>query len=148
MGFTERLLTTVMSTFENLYIQPQIITNLLTTSTVVLFLVVLAIIRAIQHYRYLRSLPEGPWGVPVLGSLAKFTKPFHLQMYEFSRQFGSFVSVRMGSQLIVCLNDAKTIRKVFSRSEFTARPKSALDCIVEGFGKSMFTPFSYLKSIY
>lgn len=110
-----------------------------------LFLLSLVLVLVLQHVLYLRTLPPGPWGLPVLGSLANFKKAFHLQMFEFAQQFGALVSVKMGSQLIVTINDVKLLKKIFARSEFTARPKSALDSIVEGYGKlnSSFKAFPF-----
>ena len=136
MGITERLISLVTSTdISSMMIKPSAVLSMITPSVVIIFLCILCIIRGLQHYRYLTKLPPGPWGIPIMGSLTKFTKPFHLQMLEFSKQFGDMISVKMGSQLIVCINDIKTLKKIFSSSEFTARPKSALDCIVQGYGK-------------
>ena len=148
MGFTDRLLSFVIGKSAEAMSQltGTQVTQTLTSSTFILFVTAfLTLVYIRRQMAYLSRLPPGPNGVPVLGSLAKFTKPFHLQMAEFGRQFaakaGGLFSVRMGSQLIVCINDPKMLKKVFARSEFTARPKSALDSIVEGYGKSNHLTF-------
>lgn len=98
------------------------------------FLLCLLVVYSVQYALYVRSLPPGPNGIPVFGSLFQLDKLFHLKMLDYAGQYGRLVSVRLGSQLLVLVNDEKLLKKMFGRSEFTARPKSALDCIVEGYG--------------
>ena len=121
MGVTERLVHTCLEQCSQ--------------ASLAMFLVVLSVIYMVKQTRYLSTLPPGPWGLPILGSLSKIKKPFHLQMHEFALTYGRLMSVKMGSQLVVVINEAKTLKQVLCRAEFTARPKSALDSIVQGFGK-------------
>ena len=124
MGVTERLVHTCLEQCSQ--------------ASLAMFLVVLSVIYMVKQTRYLSTLPPGPWGLPILGSLSKIKKPFHLQMHEFALTYGRLMSVKMGSQLVVVINEAKTLKQVLCRAEFTARPKSALDSIVQGFGKQTF----------
>lgn len=131
MGVTEQLIMFVLEQF--------------TFTTAVLFFTFLFVIYITKYFLYLRSLPPGPTGIPIFGSLLSFKKPFHLQMYDFAQQYGKLMSVRMGSQLVVVINDVNLLKKAFSQHEFTARPKSVLDSICQGYGKLNFNSFCQIE---
>jgi Cytochrome P450 len=99
------------------------------------FLLPLLLIWLVRHLRYLRRLPPGPAGYPIFGILPLITKQFHLQLFDYARQFGRVLSLKMGSQLVVVLNDPNIIKKAFARPEFSGRPRSALSSILDGYGK-------------
>ena len=102
------------------------------------FLLPLLVICLVRHLHYLRSLPPGPAGYPVFGILPLITKQFHLQLFDYARQFGRVLSLKMGSQLVVVLNDPNLIKKAFARPEFSGRPRSALSSILDGYGELIF----------
>jgi hypothetical protein len=106
------------------------------TSAVLLvsFLLPLLLIWLVRRLRYLRSLPPGPTGYPIFGILPLITKQFHLQLFDYAQRFGRLLSFRMGSQLVVVLNDPNIIKKAFARPEFSGRPRSALSSILDGYG--------------
>ncbi len=106
------------------------------------FLLPLLLIWLSRQLRYLGRLPPGPRGYPVFGILPLITKQFHLQLFDYARQFGRIVSLKMGSQLVVVLNDPNIIKKAFARPEFSARPRSSLSSILDGYGKNIFGLFS------
>ena len=99
------------------------------------FLLPLLMIWLVRQLRYLRSLPPGPTGYPIVGILPLITKQFHLQLFDYAQQFGRIFSLKMGSQLVVVLNDPNLIKKAFARPEFSGRPESALNSILNGYGK-------------
>lgn len=114
-----------------------------TRKVLLVFTAVLILVKTLQSWLECRSLPPGPWGVPVFGSLLKIKGDLHLFYRDLTHKYGSLISTRLGSQLIVVLSDYKTIRDAFRREEFTGRPISELTNILEGYGKWYFHPFFF-----
>ena len=81
------------------------------------------------------KLPPGPFGFPILGILPFIKKEFHLTLYDYSRQFGKILSLKMGVETIVVLSDYKLIKKAFQTRDFVARPKTPVQAFLGGFGK-------------
>ena len=104
-------------------------------STLVVFLVVLVIVRLIQIFRELKSLPPGPWGLPIFGYLPFLKTEAHIHFGELAKKYGSLFSTRLGNQLIVVVSDHKAIREAFRREEFTGRPHTEFSNILGGYGK-------------
>ena len=92
----------------------------------------------IKQIRWLKKLPPGPWGYPIVGVMYSIKKEFHLFLMDFIRDFGNVFSFKMGTQTIVVLSDHKTIKKAFQNKDFTARPKTELTDLLGGYGKSTF----------
>lgn len=105
-------------------------------STLVVFLIVLVFVRLIQIFRELKTLPPGPWGLPILGYLPFLKSEAHLHFGELAKKYGSLFSTRLGNQLIVVVSDHKAIREAFRREEFTGRPHTEFSNILGGYGKS------------
>lgn len=106
-----------------------------TRKILLVFVAVLILVRTLQSLLESRSLPPGPWGVPVFGSLLKIKGDLHLFYRDLTHKYGSLISTRLGSQLIIVLSDYKTIRDAFRKEEFTGRPSTELTKILEGYGK-------------
>lgn len=106
-----------------------------TRKVLLVFTAVLILVKTLQSWLECRSLPPGPWGVPVFGSLLKIKGDLHLFYRDLTHKYGSLISARLGSQLIVVLSDYKTIRDAFRREEFTGRPSTEFTNILEGYGK-------------
>lgn len=99
------------------------------------FLAVLLAVRTLQILREASSLPPGPWGIPILGCLPFLKGDLHLYLSDLTQKYGSLISTRLGSQLIVVLSDYKMIRDTFRKEEFTGRPKTEFMSILDGYGK-------------
>lgn len=112
-------------------------------STLVVFLVVLVIVRLIQIFRELKSLPPGPWGLPIFGYLPFLKTEAHIHFGELAKKYGSLFSTRLGNQLIVVVSDHKAIREAFRREEFTGRPHTEFSNILGGYGESLKNDFSF-----
>lgn len=104
-------------------------------NTLLVFVGVLGVARLCQWCRQLKSLPPGPWGLPLFGYL-----PFmrnvdaHVRFGELAKKYGSVISARLGTQLVVVLSDYKIIRETFKREEFTGRPHTEFYNILGGYG--------------
>lgn len=108
------------------------------TKVLFVFLTVLMLVRGLQMLREATSLPPGPWGLPVLGSLPFLKGDLHLHFRDLTHKYGSLISTRLGSQLIVVLSDYKMIRDAFRKEEFTGRPTTEFTNILGGYGESLF----------
>jgi len=98
------------------------------------FLLTILLVKLAQFIRTNQRLPPGPSGYPVLGMIPNIKKEFHLQLFDYSKSFGKIFSLKMGNQLIVVLSDHKLIKSAFGKSEFAARPKTAFDNMLGGYG--------------
>ncbi|KAK9879857.1 hypothetical protein WA026_008361 [Henosepilachna vigintioctopunctata] len=104
------------------------------STMLLVFISVLVIVRLIQIIREAKSLPPGPWGLPILGSLPFLKGDLHLHFRDLAHKYGSLFSTRLGSQLIIVLSDYKTIRDAFRKEEFTGRPKTEFTNLLGGYG--------------
>ncbi|KAK7873113.1 hypothetical protein R5R35_006343 [Gryllus longicercus] len=104
------------------------------SGALLVFVGVLLAVRLLQLFRELCALPPGPWGVPLIGYLPFLKGDMHLQFHDMARRYGPMFSARLGNQLVVVLSDHKTVRDAFRREEFTARPKSFVTDILDGYG--------------
>ena len=102
--------------------------------TLLVFVAVLLFVRVLQMLRAARSLPPGPWGLPICGYLPFLKGDVHLHFKDLMRQYGPMFSTRLGNQLIVVLGDHKTIREAFRKEEFTGRPHTEFSNILGGYG--------------
>jgi 26-hydroxylase len=111
-------------------------------STLLVFLSVLSIVCFMQWLLkmvlQIRKLPPGPWGFPILGILSFIGSEKHLKFLRLSKIYGSLFSARLGQQLTVVIADYKLIREAFKKEEFTARPKTPIYSILNGFGEYLF----------
>lgn len=104
-------------------------------STLLVFLGVLGVVRVLQWIKTIRSLPPGPWGVPILGYLPFLKgKAVHLHYAELAKKYGSMFSAKLGTHLVVVLSDYRAIRETFRREEFTGRPHTEFNNILGGYG--------------
>lgn len=112
-----------------------VIAREVSATVLVVFLAVLVAVRTLQILKEVSSLPPGPWGIPVLGCLPFLKGDLHLYLRDLTQKYGSLISTRLGSQLIVVLSDYKMIRDTFRKEEFTGRPKTEFMSILDGYGK-------------
>lgn len=103
--------------------------------TLLVFVGALLIVRCIQWLRYVRTLPPGPWGLPILGYLPFIKGDVHLRYCELAKKYGSMFSARLGTKLVVVLSDHRIIRDTFRREEFTGRPHTEFNSILDGYGE-------------
>lgn len=111
------------------------------------FLTVLLIVRGIQLLKQAIALPPGPWGMPILGSLPFLKGDLHLYFRDLTHKYGSLISTRLGSQLIVVLSDYKMIRDTFRKEEFTGRPTTEFISLLDGYGKYRVIFLKYLGTL-
>ena len=107
------------------------------TPILLLALAVLLIYTLLIKIHKTLKLPPGPFGLPIFGILLFIKKEFHLTLYDYSRRFGKIISLKMGIETIVVLSDYKLIKKAFQTRDFVARPKTPLQALLGGFGKSI-----------
>ncbi|GBO13850.1 hypothetical protein AVEN_14314-1 [Araneus ventricosus] len=72
-----------------------------------------------------RNVPPGPWGLPVVGYIPFLPKDVHLHFINLAKKYGDVFSLRLGSELVVVLNDTSSIRDAFSKQEFLGRPPNS-----------------------
>ena len=77
------------------------------------FLSVLAVFvfSLIYWYRKPRRFPPGPRGIPLLGYTPVFKNP-HEEIYRLSKKYGPILSLRLGLEDLVFLNDFDSIYQV------------------------------------
>nr|AGU36299.1 cytochrome P450 CYP18B3 [Spodoptera littoralis] len=88
-----------------------------------------------KNVKYYKSLPPGPWGLPLLGILPFLNRrPPHLVYLNMAKKYGDVFSVQMGSNLTVCLGSTKLMKEFFSRNDSTGRPHTPLNNLLGGLG--------------
>lgn len=107
-------------------------------SSLHIFVVILVIVLILQwllkYWNELRSLPPGPWGLPVIGYLPFMGQVKHLDFMDLAKKYGSVFSAKMGNQLTVVISDYKLIRENFRKTEYSSRPDTPLMQTIEGYG--------------
>lgn len=125
-----------------------------TRNTLFVFFAALLIVLMMQwlykFYRQCKTLPPGPWGIPIFGYLMFMGSEKHTSFMELAKSYGTVYSARLGYQLTVVLSDYKMIREAFRREEFTGRPDTPFLKTLKGFGefeqnKLLF--FSYKREL-
>lgn len=102
----------------------------------------------LQIFKEAVSLPPGPWGLPILGSLPYLKGDLHLFFRDLTHKYGSLISTRLGSQLVVVLSDYKMIRDAFRKEEFTGRPTTEFTSILGGYGEYQFLFCKKIINLY
>uniref|UniRef100_H2YB90 Cytochrome P450 2U1 n=1 Tax=Ciona savignyi TaxID=51511 RepID=H2YB90_CIOSA len=98
-----------------------------------------AAILAAVYYWYKRpsNMPPGPRGIPFLGVVPFVEKQSERTFFKWKKDYGSVLSVRMGREDWVVLNDYESIYQALVKqgSSFSGRPSvSILDEITNGHG--------------
>ncbi|XP_071521962.1 cytochrome P450 2L1-like isoform X2 [Panulirus ornatus] len=68
------------------------------------------------------GLPPGRWGLPLIGYIPLTMKTVEEQLHDMHKQYGDIFLWRMGTQVMVFLNDYKLTRAAFSSTDFINRP--------------------------
>ncbi|KAI5718576.1 hypothetical protein M8J77_023310 [Diaphorina citri] len=100
----------------------------------ILFISVLVLYKIMLYIKKVRSLPPGPWGLPIIGYLPFLKGDAHISFKNLSAKYGSIFSTKLGDQLIVVLSDYRHIREAFRKEEFSGRPHTELSSILGGYG--------------
>ena len=81
----------------------------------------------IKWYRRPKYLPPGPRGLPIVGYLPFMEKRMERTAYQLSEKFGNVLTIRIGSDDVVFLNDYERIYKVsISRKNSLTRGRSLI----------------------
>merc|ERR1711988_783967 len=96
--------------------------------------IVLTFYLGFTKLRKIQKMPPGPWGKPLVGMIFTIKKGFHEYLTDYTKEFGKIFSIRMGSSDLVVLSDSRLIKKAFSSRDFTARPKTELQHLIDGLG--------------
>ncbi|KAK9503987.1 hypothetical protein O3M35_010436 [Rhynocoris fuscipes] len=104
-------------------------------TTVLVFIFVLLLVKLLLKNLYkIKTLPPGPWGLPIFGYLPFLKQEAHVHFGELAEKYGGIFSLSLGNQFLVILSDYKIIREAFRREEFTNRPDTELTHILGGYG--------------
>lgn len=88
----------------------------------------------IKYLRVLKTLPPGPWGLPIIGFLPFIGQEKHISFMGLAKKYGSVFCTQMGNQLTVVISDYKLIRESFVKQEFSNRPDTPFMHTLEGYG--------------
>uniref|UniRef100_U5EUU5 Putative cytochrome n=1 Tax=Corethrella appendiculata TaxID=1370023 RepID=U5EUU5_9DIPT len=127
-----------VDTFLIKFVQHEILELSNITNTMFVFVCALSFILLIQRLMQLideiKTLPPGPWGVPIFGYLTFIGHEKHTQYMNLAKKYGSLFSAKLGAQLTVVISDYKILREAFKKDVFTGRPHSPLLKTLGGFG--------------
>ncbi|KAI8435149.1 hypothetical protein MSG28_003524, partial [Choristoneura fumiferana] len=80
-------------------------------------------------------LPPGPWGIPLLGSLPWTGNGSpHAWYLKLAARYGDLTSVKLGTNLVICIGSARLLRDLFNRPDSTDRPHTPLNNLMGGRG--------------
>ncbi|XP_022084337.1 cytochrome P450 2U1-like [Acanthaster planci] len=84
----------------------------LNVQTVLLFVGILLLTLSLTWMRHPRNLPPGPPAWPLIGNTRGLKKgPIHLVLADWARQYGSIMSIWIGSCLVIVLNDIGAVKE-------------------------------------
>ncbi|XP_072943601.1 serine/threonine-protein kinase fused-like [Epargyreus clarus] len=76
-----------------------------------------------------------PWGLPILGYLPWMGQGApHAWYLSLAERYGDVYSVKLGSNLIVCIGSPKLLRMLFNRLDSIGRPQTPLNSLLGGMG--------------
>ncbi|CAL1272918.1 unnamed protein product [Larinioides sclopetarius] len=92
---------------------------LIAVSFTVLLRIIFSLLKSSQ-----RNIPPGPWGLPIFGYIPFLsrTKSAHLHITNLAKKYGDIFSLRLGTELVVVLNDAESIKAAYNKQELLGRP--------------------------
>ncbi|KAL6961428.1 hypothetical protein U1Q18_039196 [Sarracenia purpurea var. burkii] len=73
----------------------------------------LSLARAKRRY----NLPPSPSAFPIIGHLHLLKQPLHRTLHELSQNYGSVLSLRFGSQLVVVVSSASAVEECFTKND-------------------------------
>ncbi|XP_047472192.1 cytochrome P450 2L1-like [Penaeus chinensis] len=82
----------------------------------------LVILLYLSFFQRPRGLPPGPWGLPLIGYLPLDGKSIEEQVTVLHKQHGDIFLWRMGTQVVVFINNYQLTKEVFFSKSFTNRP--------------------------
>nr|XP_027230053.1 uncharacterized protein LOC113821725 [Penaeus vannamei] len=82
----------------------------------------LAILLYLSFFQKPKGLPPGRWGLPLIGYLPLNGKSIEEQATLLRKQYGDIFLWRMGTQVVVFVNNFKLTKEVFASKSFTDRP--------------------------
>ncbi|OCL13593.1 cytochrome P450 [Glonium stellatum] len=86
------------------------------------------------------NIPPGPPTIPLLGNLHQMPlKDFHFKFREWAQQYGLIVTLKVGGQNLILLNDESVIKDLLEERSniYSARP----DLFIREFGDNMNIAF-------
>lgn len=89
------------------------VSNFCNASTVILALLVIAILKYLHSIRRPSLYPPGPMGLPLLGYIPFLGSNMAETFRKLKKKYGTVISVNMGGEDFVVLNDYDTIHEVF-----------------------------------
>ena len=102
-----------------------------------LFLIIIGLI-CFHHFRKVKSLPHGPFSVPILGTLDIFTNysgtATSIVFNEKWFGFKNWCTIFLGPSLVLVLvTEFKLAKELFAKEEFSGRPKHYWHEHVKGY---------------
>ena len=111
-------------------------------STTILIWVAIVFI-VLKRYLRSQSLPPGPIGLPVFGNFLQLAWTCYWYSLspdevfaQWAKRYGKVFSIRLGSKLVVVVNDVAVAKEAFMSEDITGRPvNTVLDGITGGVGE-------------
>ena len=78
---------------------------------------------------------KGPRGLPLVGNLLQVDiEKFHLQLEQWSDEYGPIYKLKMGPRVLVCISDAESINQMLRDRPTTFRRRRSLETIIDEMG--------------
>ncbi|MFT4584405.1 MAG: cytochrome P450 [Gammaproteobacteria bacterium] len=78
---------------------------------------------------------KGPRGLPLVGNLLQVDiEKFHLQLEQWSDEYGPIYKLKMGPRELVCISDAESINQMLRDRPTTFRRRRSLETIIDEMG--------------
>ncbi|XP_070574462.1 cytochrome P450 1A5-like [Ptychodera flava] len=112
---------------------------------IALITIAVIVFSALWGLRRPRGWPNGPVGLPFIGSAFELVKNPHLTMAKYAKKYGPIYSMKIGTRRVVVLNTMNMAKEalVDKANDFAGRMQTqSFDIISEGGNDIFFSDFS------
>ncbi|KAL8252648.1 hypothetical protein R6Q59_036341 [Mikania micrantha] len=96
-------------------------------------LLLLYVVREYHTSRSVKNLPPGPRPWPIIGNMHQMAKNPHIATFNFAKQYGPLISLRLGTRLLVVATSPEAAMEVLKTHDRHLSGRSIPDALQQSF---------------